>query len=545
LELVDLEVDELVGPTMLADAPRLRVSTHTGQGIAELKAALIAAALQSPPRATGDRRFRLPIDRAFSLAGQGTVVTGTVWRGAAQVGDRLQLLPDGAAVRIRRLQSQGVDVERVVAGERAAINLAGVKVADVRRGDELATPDRFTPATRHLAKVRLLADAGARVRHRQFVRVHLGSGQVTAQVLMDQREITAGQSVIAVLRCKQPIVTEYGQPFVIRQLSPATTIGGGTIISPALNPGDRLTRCLEAAPPLSSADPAERLLAYIGLRREAKFDDASESWVGLDPDACRSVVRQLVKQCRVVEVSGMPPVYVTAENFQKAKQQVIRSCKAELARRRPASQVLLSAVLAAISKTASPEVLEAAVARLIQDQELVRRGDKVGLPSGAELSHKQRQMLNQLVADVTRSAATPPTLREFSEQHGFPLSDLEPIVQVAIDEGVLLRLTPQLTITREAVETLRQSLAEYFQKHKTAKVSEVREYWGMTRKHAVPIFEYFDQCGITLRDGDLRSAGPRISMPVNEVATLLHLRHRAANCPPGSFACLLRRTCRR
>jgi selenocysteine-specific elongation factor len=518
LELVDLDVDELVAPTMLADAPRLRVSTQTGQGIVELKAALIETALQSPPRATGDRRFRLPIDRAFSLAGQGTVVTGTVWRGTAHAGDRLQLLPAGTEVRVRRLQSQGVDVERVAAGERAAVNLAGVKVADVGRGDELATPDAFTPATRHLAQIRLLPDASAGVRHRQFVRLHLGSGQVTAQVLMNQREIAAGQSAFAVLRCRQPIVAEYGQPFVIRQLSPATTLGGGTIIGPALNPADRLLRCLEAAQALSSTDPGERLRACIGLRREVRLDDATESWIGLDAEACRSVMRQLVKHRRVVEVPATPPTYVTAERFQNVQQHVINACKAELARRRPASQVPLSAVRAAVSKTAGPEVLEAAVARLVEEQQLVRRGDKIGLPGGADLSHKQRQMLNQLLADVTRSSATPPTLREFSEEHGFALADLEPIVQVAIDDGSLLRLTPQLTITPGAVETLRQRLVEYFQRHKTAKVSDVREYWGMTRKHAVPIFEYFDECGITVRDGDLRSAGPRISEPIDEVA---------------------------
>lgn len=518
LELVDLEIDELVAPTMLGDAPRLRVAAQRGEGVAELKSELIGAALQSPERAVQDPRFRLPIDRAFTMAGQGTVVTGTVWRGAVQVGDKLQLLPAGTPVRIRRLQSQGADVERVVAGERAAINLAGVKVADVRRGDELATPDAFTPATRHLARVRLVADAVAKLRHRQFVRLHSGSGQVTAQVLMDQREIGAGESAFAVLRCKAAVVAEYGQPFVIRQLSPATTLGGGIIISPALTSADRLNRCLAAAPLLNSADSAERLLAYVDLKREAKFDEASESAIGLEPATCRTVARKLVQQERIVEVPGTPTIYVTADRFRKVQQQVIRACKGELERRKPAAQVQLSAVLASISKGASPEVLESAVERLAANRELVRRGDKIGLPGGAELSHKQRQMLDQLLADVTQAAATPPTLREFSEQHGFALIDLEPIVQVAVDEGTLIRLTPQLTITRDAVESLRQGLSEYFQKHRTAKVSEVREYWGMTRKHAVPIFEYFDQCGITQRNGDLRTAGPRISSPLAEVS---------------------------
>ena len=197
------------------------VSAQTGQGIAEVRQALIDAARSSPLRPNDDPRFRLPIDRAFSPTGQGAVVTGTVWRGTARVGDTLHLLPEAAPVRIRRLQSQGVDVEQVSAGERAAINLAGIKSSAIHRGDELATPDAFEPSTRHLVQLRILPDAARGLKHRQPVRVHLGANQATAQVLMSQRTVAPGESAFAILRCETPIVAEYGQPFVLRQLSPA------------------------------------------------------------------------------------------------------------------------------------------------------------------------------------------------------------------------------------------------------------------------------------------------------------------------------------
>ena len=156
LELVNLEVDELVESTFLADSPRIEVSIQAAQGIAEVRQALIDSARSSPMRPNHDPRFRLPIDRAFSATGQGAVVTGTVWRGSARVGDMLELLPTAAPVRVRRLQSQGVDVEQVSAGERAAINLVGVKSSTIRRGDELATPDAFEPSMRHLVQMRIL-----------------------------------------------------------------------------------------------------------------------------------------------------------------------------------------------------------------------------------------------------------------------------------------------------------------------------------------------------------------------------------------------------
>ena len=150
-----------------------RVSTHSGRASRKFGRRLIDAARSSPTRPTDDPRFRLPIDRAFSATGQGAVVTGTVWRGTARVGDTLHLLPEATPVRVRRLQSQGVDVEQVSAGERAAINLAGIKGSAIRRGDELTTPDAFEPRCRHLVQLRILPDAARGLKHRQLVRVHL------------------------------------------------------------------------------------------------------------------------------------------------------------------------------------------------------------------------------------------------------------------------------------------------------------------------------------------------------------------------------------
>lgn len=519
LDLVELEIAELVAPTFLADAPRIRVSTNSGLGVEELRHALVEAASSSPLRPADDPHFRLPIDRAFSPAGQGAVVTGTVWRGTARVGDTLHLLPDATPVRVRRLQSQGADVEQVSAGERAAMNLVGIKASAIHRGDELATPDAFEPSRRQLVQLRLLADSGYGLRHRQFVRVHLGANQATAQVLMGEREVAPGESAFAVLRCKTPIVAEYGQPFVLRQLSPAATIGGGKILAPALRPMEKLSHCLAAADGLSDADSHVRLTAYIGHRGEATFDETSKSWIGLNPETCKTALQRLVECKEVVRTAELQPRFVTAQRFQQLKQQLVRRCQIELERRRPASQVMLSVVLSAMSRYASQPVLDALLEDMTAQRELVRRGDRVGLPSGPALSHRQRGILNALLAECVGAGPAPPTLKEFAEKYEYPLKDLETLAQVAVDEGRLVRLSQQLLIDRDAIEKLRQRLVEHFQRHSTAKVGEIREQWGITRKHAVPIFEFFDQHQITSRAGDLRSAGPRVSLPVDEALT--------------------------
>lgn len=516
LSLVELEVAELVSSTFLRDAPRLRVSVHKGEGIVELKQALIACAQSSPPRPVNDARFRLPIDRTFSPEGQGAVVTGTVWRGTARVGDTLQLLPGKDAVRIRRLQSQGKDVESVAAGERAAINLVGIKASEIHRGDELATPNAFTPGKRHVVQLRVLGDAKHSLKHRQYVRLHLGANQVTAQVLMDERELLPGQSAFAILRTKESVVADHGQPFVLRQLSPAETIGGGTTLLPALRTDDRLRRALTVASGMASADPATRLAAFIALRREATAVDATESLVGLDAATRDAAIARLIAGKQIISSGGAQPSYVAAERFAQLKQKLLRVCCQELERRAPASQVPLATILAAMSHDASESLLTALLTDMVAKREVVRRGDRIGLPSGAQLSQRQRQLLTQLLSEFSTAGRAPPTDKELAEKLRLPPRDLAALLQVALDDGHLVRVSPQMSIDRDALEGLRSSLAEHFHCQPTAKVGELREQWGITRKHAVPIFEYFDQCRITLRNGDLRSAGPQLSIPIGE-----------------------------
>ena len=246
------------------------------------------------------------------------------------------------------------------------------------------------------------------------------------------------------------------QPFVLRQLSPAATIGGGKILAPALRPTERLNRCLAVAAGLSDSDPQVRLTAYIDLRGEATFDQTSESWVGLSPARCQKVLGRLVERKDIIRTAESQPRFFTVQRFRQLKQQLVRRCQIELERRRPASQVPLSIILSAMSRHASQPVLGVLLEEMTAQHELVRRGDRVGLPTGPELSHRQRGMLNMLLAECVGAGPAPPTLKEFAERNGYPLRDLETLAQVAIDEGRLVRLSPQMVIDR-ANEVLAQA----------------------------------------------------------------------------------------
>lgn len=519
LELVELEVSELVEKSFLATAPRVRVSAHTGQGIEDLRRLLINTADVVPNREADDSRFRLPIDRAFSPQGQGAVVTGTVSKGTAGVGDTLHLLPAGQSVRIRRLQSQGKETASVTAGERAAVNLTGIKATEIRRGDELVTPHSFEPTRRFLAELRVLPDAKHGLKHRQVVRLHLGANQVTAQVLISDRSIDPGQAAFAVVRCKSPIVAEYGQPLVIRQLSPAATIGGGRVLCAPLRPTDRFNACLTVAAGLASDDPAVRLAAFADLRGEVRPSEDLTSSIGLTPQASAEALAHLTKTKAVIRTPGPAAIHVSSSRFGKLKQRLLLRLQQELERRRPASQVPLSALMAAMSHAASEPILEAALADLAAKGEINRRGERVGLPSGANLSHRQRELLARILSQFATAGCTPPTDKELAEQHQLSARELAPLLQVGIDDGHLVRLSPQMAIDAQAVDELRQRLVEHFRHHSTAKVGELREHWSITRKYAIPIFEFFDERQITVRSGDIRQAGPRLTTPLDEATT--------------------------
>ena len=244
-----------------------------------------------------------------------------------------------------------------------------------------------------------------------------------------------------------------------------------------------------------------------------------DTQLGLTSADCQTALQKLVQQKEIIASAGPTPSYVTAKRFAQLKQRLVRRCREELERRKPASQVPTSVILAALSSQTSAGMLEKLLDVTTVNREIIRRGERMGLPSGAELSAKQRQLLTVLLEGLITTGRAPPTLKELSEQHKVPLRDVEQLIQVGVDDGLLIKLSPQMAIDREALEGLRQSLADYFQRQPTAKVGELREQWGITRKHAVPIFEFFDNCRVTVRKDDLRTPGPRLLTPLGESNT--------------------------
>ncbi|HEY2462224.1 MAG TPA: selenocysteine-specific translation elongation factor [Candidatus Acidoferrum sp.] len=231
VELVRMEVEEYLRGSFLEQAPIVPVSAKAGTGLSELKAALLRAAGQVTGK-DASRYLRLPIDRAFAIKGFGAVVTGTLVSGAVSAGDEVELFPRGERLRVRGVQSGGHSVERAVAGQRTAVNLAGIEHTALKRGMALAAPGKFRATKRIDARLELLSSA-AKLKHRSRVHFHIGTAETIAEVLLyGQGELAPGQNRLAQFRLQDEVLALPGDRFIVRQFSPVITIGGGVVLDP-------------------------------------------------------------------------------------------------------------------------------------------------------------------------------------------------------------------------------------------------------------------------------------------------------------------------
>lgn len=501
LELVEDEVRDLLDGTRYAEAPILPVSAREGSGLDDLRAALDTAGLKARLRPAEDLA-RLPVDRAFSLPGAGTVVTGTLWSGAFAVGDRVRLLPGDLEGRIRSLQNHGVDEARVEAGDRVAMALTGADVGldNVRRGLVVVSDDGWEASSMLTVHLSILPDTGWSLTQRQRVRVHLGTGEVLARaVLLDDREALAGGEAGWVqLRLEAPVLARGGDLVVLRSYSPMTTIGGGTVteVSPpkrrSLGPDTR--RALEA---LKSGAPRERLDAALVLGGNSG-----------------------VPTVRIPVLTGLTPGEIEAvrgESEGGAERQgrvfgedaVARACTAIAEaveghhRSRPLEGGMpVEAIRALLSRGGGDVLAAVAMDRLVAEGRLQLHGRLARLPDFAPSLDASQATIKQTILELyLEGGLAPPSNDEVASRVGDP-SLVGQVVDYLIATGELVSLDGayriHASVMEDAVTAVRTALAS----RTGLGPSEFREVLPVTRKHLLPILLYMDKAGITVRRVD-------------------------------------------
>ncbi len=498
---VKAQIAALLAPTALAHIPvfPLAATVPDDGGIAALRAHLHAVAATWPKRPE-DGLFRLAIDRVFTVPGWGTVATGTARAGRVQVGDLVAVMPAGTPVRVRSIHAQHRDTGVGAAGERCALNLAGIEKTALARGDWLADPRALAPTTRIDVRLRRLA-VGAALTDRAALHIHLGTAhQVARVILLEAHELEPGGSARVQLVFDAPICASPGDPFIARDAQALRTIGGGTVIDPYA-PARRRRR----GERLAVLDATESLLAGEGI--EPLLRQLPQ---GLE-------MRELARLCgRPPEGISMPTgvrlIEAGGERFAMLESHWRALCERALGTLRTfhAQQPDEPGIdRARLRRMTMPNLGDAlwrvAIDELLEGHALRRTGHWLHLPEHRiVLGDRERELAQKLFCAIAAGRFDPPWVRDLAARVRSPEEEVRGLLRKCVAQGEVYQIVRDLFYHRDCVRELRRVLEELANRHGALHAAHYRDAIGVGRKRAIQILEFFDRVGYTRRTRDAR-----------------------------------------
>ena len=498
------EVSDAVADTFLADAPIVPVSGITGAGIDQLRAAIADVAARVPERQAGTLA-RLPIDRSFTMAGHGTVVTGTLVSGSLHVGDEVEILPTAQRARIRGLQSHGVAAETVCAGQRVALNLSGVKHDELTRGDAVCTRGALLPTSMIDGRVTLAAAVPKPLKHASSVCFHLGTSEVRGRLaLLDAAQLAPGGQAWAQVRLEAPVVARRGDRFILRTVGGDATLGGGQVLDAhplkhrrhRASAASALERLGDGS--LQAAIAHELHKAAIPLKLSTLVPQLAESRADVHA-ACQAPIR-------------LVPASADAWAYDDTLLAMLRQrATAALAGRHQAKPLLDTGLtLAELAAKVDPtrqltdDVLSAMMGELIEQGALRRAGDTYALASHrVVLTDEQRAIRDAILGACREQPFAPPTPADLAKALPHPPDAVAAMHEALVRSGELIDGVV-CGFHPDAVEEAWQKLEAHLKENGQITISELREVLGTTRRYALALANHFDAAGRVVRDGDYR-----------------------------------------
>jgi selenocysteine-specific elongation factor len=506
VEMVRLELEEFVKGSFLEGAPIVAVSAKTGAGLTELITALHNEAKKITEKQI-QHYFRLPIDRSFAVKGFGTVTTGTLISGEIAVGDEVELLPQQKLLRVRGLQTGGKTVERAHAGQRTAVNLAGIEHGAVQRGMVLAAPERFTKTRRIDARLHLLPSSPP-LKNQVRMHFHAGTAETTAAVLLyGQSELLPGESALVQLRLVEDVMVVRGDRFIVRRFSPVITIGGGEVLDPlARRPTRKDSGRVQFLQTLEGGSREDILRAMVERNVLGVGWQEIVSRTGWMEPEVQAAAEALAK-ARSVRVVNASPLLLLAENV---FQEVIKKIQVRVEAFHRDNPLLpgipREELRTAVGRRVRTETFRAAIEELAKQNKLTLRGELVKKPgSEVTLTPEELRAKEQIEQAFAKAGLAVPAVKDVLAQLAIENRRAEKILQILLREKILIRVSPELIFHRTALETLPRLLQSYKKsKGERIGVPSFKELTGITRKYAIPLLEYLDRQRLTRRIGDER-----------------------------------------
>ncbi len=509
VEMVKEDVRTHVEGTFLEGKPVFTVSAYTGQGISELRQAL-KELVQKAAEKNMRTPFRLPIDRVFSVDGFGTVVTGTLIEGSVSNGDMAEILPGGVQARVRNLQVHDRDVETAYAGQRVAINLAGVKKADLGRGDVIARPGSVRTSLMLDARLQNLKNSQRTILSGSQVHLYHGSAvRLCKVVLLDRDALQPGESCYAQLRLTEEIAAKRGDRFVIRFYSPLETIGGGVVLDDLPRRHKRGDQAVLEALAIresgSGDDQLVQLVAEHGHSLPTLEKLAAPQ--NLDREELGRSLEELTSAGKVLQ--PLPGRYLAASVFDA----IWDSCRGLLEqyhRQNPLHAGMKVAELRQkLLKNTDQAVADAILAALAREGKIKAVADRYALADFAvHLTKRQSAIREKLLQTYRKAGLEVPGLDEVIAS--FPPAeqgDCRQVVESLVSGGGLVMLTPQLCLHSQVYAQVCDKTRDFMVEHQELTLAEFRDLLGTSRKYALAVLEYYDKNKILKKDGDVRRLG--------------------------------------
>lgn len=507
LDLVEDDVRNFLQGTFMENAPIIPVSALSGEGLEGLLDALIDIT-EGIDRKSDSGIFRLPIDRVFTMRGFGTVVTGTLTSGNVNVGDEVEILPQGILAKIRGIQIHGQTASTAEAGQRTAINLQGVEKATIERGDVLVRPYTLRPSKRLDLHVMYLPGHDKKLKNRSLVRFHVGTTELIARIiLLDTEEMSPGEEGNAQIILESPAVAMSGDRFVLRSYSPITTIGGGVIVDPLPRKHGRYSERVNREFYLLRDGQDSEIVATMIARAGMEGIDIPRltERTGMHQDLLKKILEVMYSQRKAVHIDSDGPKVFSFQVYQNLQEKILSETRAYHKKYPLREGIMKEELRNTMGSFISSKLFNMAIRELEKNGQMVVDREVVRLQGhSVNLKGKLEDIRTEIAAFYMASGLTPPTVREIITKFADQRDEVENVLGIMLKEGVLVRINEELYFHKDALQKLRENYRNLLMKEGKATPAGFKELTGLTRKFIIPLMEYFDMTKLTVRAGDHR-----------------------------------------